>query len=293
MGDKAVARKNDDGRGRADGAGQPGAIEDADERAGDGAARSASRSDQGGGRRWRQGHARRHDAGDVPGQLQMAQNEARPRSATRPSTSRSTFPPRHIEIQVMGDQHGNVMHLGERECSLQRRHQKLWRRRRRGVTPELRERMGEAAIRGAKAIGYFSAGTVEFLLDEDGSFYFMEMNTRIQVEHPVTELVTGVDLVKEQIRVAAGERLSVLRRPPPLRGHCIECRINAEDPEAQLRAESRADHDLPPAGRPGRARGHARLRGAILVPPFYDSLIGKLIVHGNTREEALRGRAGR
>jgi acetyl-CoA carboxylase, biotin carboxylase subunit len=145
--------------------------------------------------------------------------------------------------------------------------------------------MGEAAIRGAKAIGYFSAGTVEFLLDEDGSFYFMEMNTRIQVEHPVTELVTGVDLVKEQISVAAGERLSV-DAPPALRGHCIECRINAEDPNRNFAPSPGQISIFHPPGGPGvRVDTHAY--AGYLVPPFYDSLIGKLIVHGNTREEAL------
>jgi acetyl-CoA carboxylase, biotin carboxylase subunit len=222
-----------------------------------------------------------------PAMLQMAQNEARA-AFSDPSVYLEKYlaRPRHIEIQILGDRHGNIIHLGERECSLQRRHQKLLEEAPSvALTPELRERMGEAATRGAKAIGYYSAGTVEFLLDEDGSFYFMEMNTRIQVEHPVTELVTGVDLVKEQIRVAAGHELS-LKAPPPLRGHCIECRINAEDPKRNFAPSPGQITIFHPPGGPGvRVDTHAY--AGYRVPPFYDSLIGKLIVHGNTREEAL------
>jgi acetyl-CoA carboxylase biotin carboxylase subunit len=220
-------------------------------------------------------------------QLQMAQNEAR--SAFGDASvylEKYLARPRHIEVQIMGDRHGNVVHLGERECSLQRRHQKLIEEApSAALTPDLRERMGEAATRGAKAIGYFSAGTVEFLLDEDGSFYFMEMNTRIQVEHPVTELVTGVDLVKEQIRIAAGQPLSVMETPP-LRGHCIECRINAEDPARNFAPSPGQITIFHPPGGPGvRVDTHAY--AGYVVPPYYDSLIGKLIVHGGTREEAL------
>ena len=138
--------------------------------------------------------------------------------------------PRHVEFQILGDTHGNVIHLGERDCSVQRRHQKLVEEAPCPVmTPELRKKMGAAAVKGAKAIDYVGAGTIEMLLDEDGSYYFMEMNTRIQVEHPVTEMITGVDLVKEQIRIAAGEKMSVTETPE-LRGHVIECRVNAEDP---------------------------------------------------------------
>jgi acetyl-CoA carboxylase biotin carboxylase subunit len=169
---------------------------------------------------------------------------------------------------------------------LQRRHQKLMEEAPSvALTPELRERMGEAATRGAKAIGYFSAGTVEFLLDQDGSFYFMEMNTRIQVEHPVTEVVTGIDLVKEQIRVAAGERLSFLN-PPELRGHCIECRINAEDPRRNFAPSPGQITIFHPPGGPG-VRVDTHVYAGYLVPPHYDSLIGKLIVHGKDRAEAL------
>jgi acetyl-CoA carboxylase, biotin carboxylase subunit len=227
------------------------------------------------------------DAGNFPAQLQMAQNEARAAFGD-PSVYLEKYlaRPRHIEFQVMGDHHGNVVHLGERECSLQRRHQKLLEEAPSvALTPELRARMGEAATRGAKAIGYYSAGTVEFLLDEDGSFYFMEMNTRIQVEHPVTELVTGVDLVKEQIRVAAGEPLSFMETPQ-LRGHCIECRINAEDPKRNFAPSPGQISIFHPPGGPG-VRVDTHVYAGYMVPPHYDSLIGKLIVHGNTRDEAL------
>ena len=219
--------------------------------------------------------------------LGMAQNEAR--AAFNDGSvylEKYLARPRHIEIQLLGDKHGNVIHLGERECSLQRRHQKLIEEAPSpALTPALREQMGAAAIAGAKAIGYYSAGTVEFLLDEDGSFYFMEMNTRIQVEHPVTELVTGVDLVKEQIRVAAGEKLSNLTTPP-LRGHSIECRINAEDPARNFAPSPGNITIFHPPGGPGvRVDTHAY--AGYRVPPHYDSLIGKLIVHADTRQEAI------
>ena len=195
--------------------------------------------------------------------------------------------PRHIEFQILGDSHGTVMHLGERDCSIQRRHQKLIEEAPSpAMTPALRQAMGDAAVRGAKAIDYVGAGTIEMLLDEDGSYYFMEMNTRIQVEHPVTEQLTGVDLVKEQIRVAAGEPLStpVL---PPLRGHVIECRINAEDPARGFQpSPGRIDVFHPPGG-PG-VRLDTHVYAGYTVPPFYDSLLAKLIVQGRDREEALR-----
>ncbi|MDP2480324.1 MAG: acetyl-CoA carboxylase biotin carboxylase subunit [Candidatus Palauibacterales bacterium] len=195
--------------------------------------------------------------------------------------------PRHVEIQVLGDTHGNVVHLGERDCSVQRRHQKLIEESPSpALTPDLRSRMGEAALAGARAIGYRNAGTVELLLGADGSFYFMEMNTRIQVEHPVTEWVTSTDLVKEQIRVAAGEPLSV---PEPLRmrGHAIECRINAEDPEHDFRPAPGIISAFHSPGGPG-VRVDTHVYAGYRVPPFYDSLLGKLIVWDNTREEALR-----
>jgi acetyl-CoA carboxylase biotin carboxylase subunit len=195
--------------------------------------------------------------------------------------------PRHVEFQVMGDMHGNVIHLGERDCSVQRRHQKLIEEAPCPVmTPELRERMGEAAVRGAKAINYVGAGTVEMLLDEDGSFFFMEMNTRIQVEHPVTEMLTGVDLVKEQIRVASGLPLSVLETPA-FRGHVIECRVNAEDPARNFQPSPGKLEVFHQPGGPGvRVDTHAY--AGYTVPPYYDSMIAKLIVQGNTREEALK-----
>ncbi|WP_396202836.1 acetyl-CoA carboxylase biotin carboxylase subunit [Gemmatimonas sp.] len=195
--------------------------------------------------------------------------------------------PRHVEFQVMGDMHGNVIHLGERDCSVQRRHQKLIEEAPCPVmTPELREKMGEAAVRGAKAINYVGAGTVEMLLDEDGSFFFMEMNTRIQVEHPVTEMLTGVDLVKEQIRVAAGLPLSVLETPA-FRGHVIECRVNAEDPARNFQPSPGKLEVFHQPGGPGvRVDTHAY--AGYTVPPYYDSMIAKLIVQGNTREEALK-----
>jgi acetyl-CoA carboxylase, biotin carboxylase subunit len=287
MGDKAMARKTMMGVGVPTVPGSPGAVDDPEtalaiaQEIGFPVLIKAAAG--GGGKGMRVAH----DAATFPAQLQMAQNEAR--SAFGDASvylEKYLARPRHIEIQIMGDRHGNVVHLGERECSLQRRHQKLMEEAPSvALTPELRERMGEAATRGASAIGYYSAGTVEFLLDEDGSFYFMEMNTRIQVEHPVTELVTGVDLVKEQIRVAAGERLS-MDGTPELRGHCIECRINAEDPNRNFAPSPGQISIFHPPGGPG-VRVDTHVYAGYLVPPYYDSLIGKLIVHGNTREEAL------
>ena len=195
--------------------------------------------------------------------------------------------PRHIEFQIMGDSHGNAIHLGERDCSVQRRHQKLIEEAPSpAMTPELRKAMGDAAVRGASAIGYVGAGTIEMLLNEDNSFYFMEMNTRIQVEHPVTEMLTGIDLVKEQIRVAAGERLSVMELPP-LRGHVIECRVNAEDPARNFQpSPGRIDVFHPPGG-PG-VRLDTHVYTGYSVPPYYDSLLAKLICQGRDRDEAIR-----
>jgi acetyl-CoA carboxylase, biotin carboxylase subunit len=195
--------------------------------------------------------------------------------------------PRHIEIQVMGDQHGKVMHLCERDCSVQRRHQKLIEEAPSpAVDQALRDRIGGAAVKLAEDIGYVGAGTVEFLLDEDGSFYFMEMNTRIQVEHPVTEMCTNFDLVKEQIRVAAGLPISLMLHGNRLRGHAIECRVNAEDPSRNFQPSPGLITAYHPPGGPG-VRVDTHIYDGYTVPPYYDSLLAKVIVHGNDREEAL------
>ena len=196
--------------------------------------------------------------------------------------------PRHIEFQILADSHGNVVHLGERDCSIQRRHQKLLEEAPSAVLDsELRRKMGEAAVRAAQSIDYVGAGTVEFLVDQDGSFYFMEMNTRIQVEHPVTEMVTGVDLIAEQIRAAQGDRLSFAQDDVVLRGHAIECRINAEDPDHNFRpSPGRISGYLAPGGLGVRMDSHVYTDYEI--PPYYDSLIGKLIVWGPNRNTAIR-----
>lgn len=196
--------------------------------------------------------------------------------------------PRHIEFQILGDSYGNVIHLGERDCSIQRRHQKLLEEApSTALTTELREKMGIAAVMAAKSINYVGAGTIEFLLAQSGEFYFMEMNTRIQVEHPVTEMITGLDLVAEQIRVAQGEKLQLTQEQVVLQGHAIECRINAEDPDHDFRpAPGRISGYLPPGG-PG-VRMDSHVYTDYRIPPYYDSLIAKLIVWGTDRPAAIK-----
>ena len=194
--------------------------------------------------------------------------------------------PRHIEIQVLADEHGNCIHLGERECTIQRRHQKLLEEAPSiAITPEQREKMGTVAVNACKEIGYSSAGTFEFLLDEDGSFYFMEMNTRIQVEHPVTEMVTLADIVRNQIRIASGEDLQYQQSDVQIVGHSIECRINAEDPVKFTPSPGKITAFNIPGG-PG-VRVDTAAYPDYTVPPYYDSMIAKLIVHARTRELAI------
>ena len=195
--------------------------------------------------------------------------------------------PRHIEFQILADAHGNVVHLGERDCSIQRNHQKLIEESPSPVlTDKLRKQMGEAAVRAAEASGYTNAGTIEFLLEKCGAFYFMEMNTRIQVEHPVTEWVTGIDLIKEQIRIAQGMPLSVSQEDIVLTGHAIECRINAEDPANNFRPSPGTITDLYLPGGKG-VRIDTAIYTGYTVPPYYDSMLAKLIVHAKNREEAI------
>jgi len=196
--------------------------------------------------------------------------------------------PRHVEIQILADRSGNVVHLGERDCSVQRRHQKLLEESPSpAINTELRKKMGSAAIAAAKSIGYEGAGTVEFLVDDYDNFYFMEMNTRIQVEHPVTEMVTGVDLIAEQIKIASGANLEFNQDDIQLNGHAIECRINAEDPSHNFRpSPGKITGWLPPGG-PG-VRVDSHVYTGYEIPPFYDSLIGKLIVWGKDRNTAIK-----
>ncbi len=296
MGDKSVARDTAKNAGVPTVPGSPGAVESADE-----ALKIADRIGYpvllkaiagGGGRGMRVAR----NGKELAAAFGLASNEAeRAFSNGALYLEKYLAEPRHVEVQVFGDRLGKIVHLGERECSLQRRHQKVLEESPSpAVSAELRERMGAAAIAAARAVDYVGAGTVEFLLDQDGSFYFMEMNTRIQVEHPVTEMVTGFDLVKEQIRVAAGEPLSFPRvgmgagefRP---RGHAIEFRINAEDPEKFTPSPGTITTLHVPGG-PGVRVDTAAYIGW-RIPPDYDSLLAKLIVHGQTREEALaRGR---
>ncbi|MBZ4666882.1 MAG: acetyl-CoA carboxylase, biotin carboxylase subunit [Epulopiscium sp.] len=195
--------------------------------------------------------------------------------------------PRHIEFQILGDSFGNVVHLGERDCSIQRRHQKVIEEAPSiALSPELRERMGRDAVLAAKSIGYKNAGTIEFLLDKNGNYYFIEMNTRIQVEHPVTEMITGIDIVKEQIRIAGGLPLSFTQEDISIRGHAIECRINAENPGKGFMPSPGTVKGLHFPGGFG-IRVESALYEGYRVPPTYDSMIAKLIAHGKDREEAI------
>lgn len=195
--------------------------------------------------------------------------------------------PKHIEIQLLLDEHGNGVYLGERDCSVQRRHQKVVEEAPSPVvTPEIRRRIGEAALQGAKSVGYTNAGTVEFLLDKNNKFYFMEMNTRIQVEHPVTELVTGIDLIREQIKIAAGEKLSFTQANIGIKGHAIECRVNAEDPSKNFMPSPGRITVYRAPGGPGIRVDSCAYEGFV-IPPYYDSMIAKLIAWDDTREKAI------
>jgi len=226
-------------------------------------------------------------AEELPSQLELAQAEAL--AAFKNGAvyiERYIERPRHIEIQVLADEHGNCIHLGERECTIQRRHQKLLEEAPSvAISPELRAEMGAVAVNACRKIGYSSAGTFEFLLDEDGSFYFMEMNTRIQVEHPVTEMVTLADIVRNQIMIATGEDLGYVQEDVQIVGHSIECRINAEDPEKFTPSPGKITAFNIPGG-PG-VRVDTAVYPGYVVPPYYDSMIAKLIVHARNRELAI------
>ncbi|MCP4725978.1 MAG: acetyl-CoA carboxylase biotin carboxylase subunit [bacterium] len=228
------------------------------------------------------------EADQVQKQFKLAQNEAIANFGNGDIYIEKFFVnPRHIEIQILADDHGNVVHLGERDCSVQRRHQKLIEESPSpGITPEIRKKMGDTAIKGTREAKYTNAGTIEFLVTESGEFYFMEMNTRIQVEHPVTEMVYGVDLIKEQIMIASEGKMSITQDDIILKGNAVECRVNAEDPDKKFRPSAGQITSFHLPGGPGiRVDTHAY--ASYTVPPTYDSLLAKLITHGNTREEAL------
>ena len=291
MGDKSLARRTAAAAGVPTVPGSPGPLESVDEalafakKAGYPVILKASAG--GGGR----GMRIARDERDLAGAYETARAEAEKAFGNAEVyLEKYLEEPRHIEFQIFGDTRGNIRQLGERECSIQRRHQKLIEEAPSVVLDEdLRRRMGEAAIATARAVGYVNAGTIEFLLDKDGQFYFMEMNTRLQVEHPITEQVTALDLVKEQIAVASGAPLSFLDRDMTPRGHAIEFRINAEDPVTFAPSPGRIASFHPPGGL-GVRLDTAAYQG-YLIPPHYDSLIAKLIVWGRDREEAIgRGR---
>ncbi len=230
-----------------------------------------------------------HDAADIPALLAQAQNEAGAAfSSADVYMEKFITAPRHIEFQVLGDHHGNVEILGERECSLQRRHQKLLEESPSpALRADVRERVSAKLKEALEGIGYTNAGTVEFLMDEDGSLYFIEVNARIQVEHPVTEMVTGIDLVKAQILIAAGGKLAdIIELPVQRRGHAIECRINAENPETFTPSPGRITAFNVPGGIGIRVDTHGYTDG--VIPPYYDSLVAKLIAHGRDRDEAVQ-----
>ena len=287
MGDKALARQTVSGVGVPTVPGSPGPVENVEE------ALSFARkvgypvilkaSAGGGGR----GMRIARDEKELADAYETARNEAEKAFGNAELyLEKYVDEPRHVEFQVFGDRHGNLCHMGERECSIQRRHQKLIEEAPSTALDEpLRTRMGEAAVRAARAVGYYNAGTVEFLLDRNGKFYFMEMNTRLQVEHPVTEEVTGIDMVKEQIAVAAGERLSFAGRALTPSRHAIEFRINAEDPVRFTPSPGRIVVFHPPGGLGVRV-DTAAYQGYV-IPPHYDSLIAKLIVTGRDRAEAI------
>jgi len=226
-------------------------------------------------------------AADLPNALKTAQREAEAAFGNGDVyVEKYLDNPRHIEFQIIGDHHGNVVHLGERECSIQRRHQKLIEEAPSpAISEKVRKRMGGIVVDAAKAVQYTNAGTFEFLMDADGRFFYMETNTRLQVEHPVTEMVTGIDIVKEQIRIAAGERLSFKQSEVTFSGHSIECRVNAEDPETFAPSPGTIRAFSVPGG-PG-VRIDAFAHAECTVPPYYDSMIAKIIVHGRDRHEAI------
>jgi len=228
-----------------------------------------------------------HNENDLVNSFLMAQAEAYSAFGSNEVYIEKFFiEPRHIEVQILADEHCNTVYLGERDCSIQRRHQKLIEETPSpAVNPELRKKMGEIAVKAARAVGYKNAGTIEFLLDKSGNFYFMEMNTRIQVEHPITEMVTGIDIVKEQIRIAAGEPLSFKQDDIKINGHSIECRINAECPEKFTPSPGLITAYHTPGGI--GVRIDSAVYANYTVPPYYDSLIAKLIVHANNREDAI------
>ena len=288
MGDKAIARRTMQQAGVPVVPGSEGelqSLEEAREWAGKvGFPLRLKASAGGGGRGMRVVHA----IDELEEAWQMSRLEARNAfTSDAVYMERSIQEARHIEIQVLGDEQGNLVYLGERECSIQRRHQKLLEESPSPIVDEdLRRRLGEATIAGAASVGYYGAGTIEYLVDENLDFYFMEMNTRIQVEHPVTEMVTGIDLVKAQIRVAAGESLGFGQEDVRITGHAIECRINAEDPARNFIPSSGTITALNMPGGPG-VRVDSHIYQDYEIPPYYDSLLAKVIAYGQNREDAM------